>query len=97
RENSTMKLKPLLTPSATLFLCSAILFPCGSAAVAQSAAAQSPSAQLPAPARRVNNSFRPRGRHLIYVALPGSLERPGWANGTGIVVLDADNNYQFVK
>ena len=44
-----------------------------------------------------NNSFRPRARHLIYVALPGSLERPGWANGVGVVVLDADNKYQFVK
>jgi DNA-binding beta-propeller fold protein YncE len=45
----------------------------------------------------VNNSFRPRGRHLIYVAVPGSLERPGWLNGVGIVVLDADDNYRFVK
>jgi hypothetical protein len=54
-------------------------------------------AQAPKPAPRVNNSFRPRGRHLIYVALPGSLERPGWSSGVGIVVLDADNNYSFVK
>jgi DNA-binding beta-propeller fold protein YncE len=46
---------------------------------------------------RVNDSFRPRGRHLIYVALPGSLERPGWMNGVGIVVLDANDNYRFVK
>jgi len=46
---------------------------------------------------------RPRGdftihsRHLLYVTLPGSLERPMFPNGNGIVVLDADNNYAFVK
>ena len=46
---------------------------------------------------------RPRGdfmihtRHLLYVTLPGSLERPIYPNGDGIVVLDADRNYQFVK
>jgi DNA-binding beta-propeller fold protein YncE len=53
-------------------------------------------AQSPAPAK-VNDSFRPRGRHLIYVVLPGSLERAGWLNGVGIVVLDANDNYRFVK
>ena len=53
-------------------------------------------AQSPAPAK-VNDSFRPRGRHLIYVALPGSLERAGWLNGVGIVVLDANDNYRFIK
>ena len=42
-------------------------------------------------------SFTPRMRHLIYVALPGSLERPVFPDGDGIVVLDADNNYAFVK
>jgi hypothetical protein len=44
-----------------------------------------------------NDSFRPRGRHLIYVVVPGSLERAGWLNGVGIVVLDANDNYRFVK
>lgn len=73
------------------------------AAPARSAAASSarPAVAAPAtpakPAPRVNNSFRPRGRHLIYVALPGSLERAGWLNGVGLVVLDADDNYRFVK
>jgi DNA-binding beta-propeller fold protein YncE len=43
------------------------------------------------------DSFRPRGRHLIYVTEPGSLERPAWLNGVGIVVLDANDNYRFVK
>ena len=52
-------------------------------------AAQTPAAP--------NDSFRPRGRHLIYVAVPGSLERAGWLNGVGLVVLDASDNYRFVK
>jgi len=51
----------------------------------------------PSKAPRANDSFRPRSRHLIYVAVPGSLERPGWMNGVGIVVLDANDNYRFVK
>jgi DNA-binding beta-propeller fold protein YncE len=52
----------------------------------------------PAPARRgPNDSFRPRARHLIYVTEPGSLEKPGWANGVGIIVLDANDGYHFVK
>ena len=49
------------------------------------------------PNHRSNDSFRPRDRHLLYVALPGSLERPGWLNGVGIVVLDPDDGYRFVK
>src|SRR5579859_5816877 len=49
------------------------------------------------PASKPNDSFRPRGRHLIYVVVPGSLERAGWLNGVGIVVLDANDNYRFVK
>src|SRR6185312_1862516 len=59
---------------------------------------------MPPPAPRPGRApARPRGdftihsRHLLYVTLPGSLERPMWPNGTGIVVLDADNNYAFVK
>ncbi len=43
------------------------------------------------------DNFRPRARHLIYVTLPGSLERPAYLNGVGIVVLDANDNYRFVK
>src|SRR3984957_10116333 len=48
-------------------------------------------------ARGPGDSFRPRGRHLIYVTMPGSLERAGWLNGVGIIVLDANDNYRFVK
>ncbi len=51
-----------------------------------------------APARRgPNDSFRPRARHLLYVTEPGSLEKPGWANGVGIIVLDVNDGYHFVK
>src|SRR6185503_4356233 len=59
---------------------------------------------MPPPAPRPGGApSRPRGdftihsRHLLYVTLPGSLERPMWPNGSGIVVLDAENNYTFVK
>jgi len=62
------------------------------------AAANGTPAAAAAPARRgPNDSFRPRARHLIYVTEPGSLEKPGWANGVGIVVLDANDGYHFVK
>src|SRR5690242_17418936 len=47
--------------------------------------------------RRPRGDFTIHSRHLLYVTLPGSLERPMWPNGSGIVVLDADNNYAFVK
>ena len=46
--------------------------------------------------RGPNESFRPRGRHLLYVAEPGSLEQPGWHNGVGVIVLDVNDNYSFV-
>jgi hypothetical protein len=46
---------------------------------------------------RARGDFTVHTRHLIYVTLPGSLERPIYPNGDGIVVLDADNNYAFVK
>jgi hypothetical protein len=78
-----MKLTSMSKVSAVLLLCGTI-----------AAMAQSP---VPDPAGKPNDTFRPRGRHLIYVALPGSLERAGWLNGVGIVVLDANDNYRFVK
>jgi DNA-binding beta-propeller fold protein YncE len=46
---------------------------------------------------RARGDFTVHTRHLIYVTLPGSLERPIYPNGDGIVVLDGDNNYAFVK
>lgn len=47
-------------------------------------------------ASRTSN-FGIKQRHLLYVTLPGSLERPEWPAGYGIVVLDADEDYRFVK
>ncbi len=57
-----------------------------------------PPRPRPAGAANANRgNFAPRTRHLIYITLPGSLERPMYPGGDGIVVLDADNNYAFVK
>lgn len=62
-----------------------------------------PIVMQPVPRPAGSGPARPRGdftihnRHLLYVTLPGSLERPMYPNGSGIVVLDADNNYAFVK
>ena len=62
-----------------------------------------PIVMAPVPRPAQSGPTRPRGdftihsRHLLYVTLPGSLERPMFPNGSGIVVLDADNNYAFVK
>ena len=39
----------------------------------------------------------PREKELIYVVLPGTLEGSWDQNGNGIVVLDAANNYTFIK
>jgi len=39
----------------------------------------------------------PAQKHLVYVTLPGTLEGSWDQNGNGIVVLDANNNYSFVK
>jgi hypothetical protein len=62
------------------------------------AAAPPGGAPAVAPARRgPNDSFRPRARHLLYITEPGSLEKPGWANGVGIIVLDVNDGYHFVK
>jgi DNA-binding beta-propeller fold protein YncE len=50
-------------------------------------------------ARAENNSYLhgPPDKELIYVTVPGTLESPADRNGTGIVVLDARDNYNFVK
>src|SRR5579863_323302 len=59
-------------------------------------------AQTPAPpatARKGNSEYLrgPSKKELIYVTLPGTLEASPDSNGNGIVVLDAKNNYNFVK
>jgi len=60
-------------------------------------------AQAPAPVsgeaqtRRNNDLKGPAEKELIYVTLPGTLEGSPDSNGNGIIVLDAKNNYNFVK
>jgi len=85
-----MNLRSLAPVVAVLFLGGALI-----------AAAQTPgpaaSGAAPPARRGPNDSFRPRARHLLYVTEPGSLEKPGWANGVGIVVLDINDSYHFVK
>jgi DNA-binding beta-propeller fold protein YncE len=57
-------------------------------------------AQEPRPAAKKGDSEYLRGpsqKELIYVTLPGTLEGSPDSNGNGIVVLDAKNNYNFVK
>jgi len=89
--------------SGTSAAIAAALLVAGSMAVGAQApvpGAAAPGAAAPgaAPPRRgPNDSFRPRARHLLYVTEPGSLEKPGWANGVGIVVLDVNDGYHFVK
>src|SRR4051812_18453342 len=50
-------------------------------------------------AKKSNSEYLrgPSQKELIYVTLPGTLEGSPDANGNGIVVLDAKNNYNFVK
>lgn len=47
---------------------------------------------------RKNGSLRPpEEKELLYIALPGTLEGSWDQNGSGIVVLDVTDNYNFVK
>jgi len=54
-------------------------------------------AQAQRPGQRGGGIRGPAQRHLIYVALPGTLEGSWDQNGHGIVVLDANDNYNFIK
>src|SRR3954447_23153179 len=69
------------------------------AAVALSVFAQAPGQGQRPGAKKGNNEYLrgPSQKELIYVTLPGTLEGSPDANGNGIVVLDARNNYNFVK
>jgi DNA-binding beta-propeller fold protein YncE len=101
------RLQELRMQSHTVLTWFAVSSLAAAAAVAQSAGSAAPSAAsppaasggsaAPPPRRGPNDSFRPRARHLLYVTEPGSLEKPGWANGVGIIVLDANDGYHFVK
>jgi sugar lactone lactonase YvrE len=61
--------------------------------------AQTPASQAQPKAKKGNSEYLrgPAKKELIYVTLPGTLEASPDANGNGIVVLDAKNNYNFVK
>lgn len=62
--------------------------------------AQQPPGAAPKQADKKGNNEYLRGpstKELIYVTLPGTLEGSPDATGNGIVVLDARNNYNFVK
>jgi DNA-binding beta-propeller fold protein YncE len=92
--------------SKSIALCAAVCCVAGSiAATAQSPApaggtlSAAPAAAAPGapPIRQRGEGFRPRSKHLIYITLPGSLERPAMQSGVGIVVLDANDNYRFIK
>jgi len=84
-----------------IYTTKAAVFTVVCAAVALSLFAQAPApAQGQRAAAKKGNSEYLRGpsrKELIYVTLPGTLEGSPDANGNGIVVLDARNNYNFVK
>src|SRR4051812_36378302 len=80
-----MKLRNALLATTGLGLVMSLV---GGAAWAQSAAPAAPTAAAPAaPAAE-------KLRHLVYMALPGDAGADGQ---TGVLVLDADHNYQFVS
>jgi DNA-binding beta-propeller fold protein YncE len=86
------------TMSAALAATLLIAGAASASAQAPTTATAAPNAAPAAPARRgPSDSFRPRARHLLYITEPGSLEKPGWANGVGIIVLDVNDGYHFVK
>src|SRR5689334_2450321 len=66
-------------------------FIAGALGVAAATYAQTPPAST--------NSYLhgPPDKELIYVAVPGTLEGSADRNGTGLIVLDARDNYNFVK
>src|SRR5437016_12639090 len=65
---------------------------------AQSAESAPPAAKGGAKKGSGGGGLRaPAQKELIYVTLPGSLERPWDNNGNGIVVLDPTNHYGFIK
>ena len=53
--------------------------------------------QTPRPGANDSYLHGPPDKELIYVAVPGTLEGSADRNGTGLIVLDARDNYNFVK
>jgi DNA-binding beta-propeller fold protein YncE len=89
-----LKTAPVL---AAALMTSGIWSAAAQAPVPAAPAAAAPAARIHSARRGPSDSFRPRARHLLYVTEPGSLERPGWSTGVGIIVLDVNDNYHFVK
>jgi DNA-binding beta-propeller fold protein YncE len=89
-----MRLKPIALIAALPLVALCVTAQLRSPQVALAAPA---SAVAPHKKENLAGGFRPRYRHLLYVVMPGSLERPGWLNGVGVIVLDPDNGYIFVK
>lgn len=87
-----MRLKPTSLTAAFPLAILCIMAQLPSPQVAQAAAATASQKH-----HDLADGFRPRFRHLLYVVMPGSLERPGWLNGVGVIVLDPENGYSFVK
>src|SRR5258708_2401062 len=87
-----MHLKRLCRRAAIAFVAGLSLLPSLTRA-AESAAA--PAGKSGAP--RTGGLKPPAEKELIYVCLPGTLEGSWDQNGSGIVILDATDNYNFIK
>ena len=80
--------------SALVFLCSAGLW----LAAVGPQAAETPAIQGATLKGRGRGGLKPpEEKELLYVALPGTLEGSWDQNGSGIVVLDVTDNFNFVK
>lgn len=80
------------------WLTAALLMVSCAAVLAQAQTQANPAvAAKPAYQKKVRGDFTLHTQHLLYVVLPGSLERPIYPAGSGIVVLDANNHWAFVK
>jgi DNA-binding beta-propeller fold protein YncE len=88
-----MKFKPTSLIGALSLACAF----CALTQTPMPAIAQTASVAAPHKHKGPPDAFRPRFRHVLYVLMPGSLERPGWLNGIGAIVLDPENGYSFVK
>ncbi len=84
-------------PGAAAAQSSAVPLPANAGIVGSGPIVMPPVPPRPGAPARARGDFTIHTHHLIYATLPGSLERPMYPNGDGIVVLDADNNYAFVK
>jgi DNA-binding beta-propeller fold protein YncE len=92
-----MNFKSVTQCVAALLLAGPLLAMAQAPAPAGDAPGAGPRGPGAGPPRAPGDNFRPHAKHLIYVTLPGSIERPAMQSGVGIVVLDANDNYRFIK